>query len=504
MGKHFVFRVDAADFMGTGHLRRCISLAKALTNSGGQCTFVARDWGIALSVILGDFSNSLILLPTNDGADSNNYASWVGTSLEEDATQFCQALGDTRVDWVIVDHYGIGESWHRWVREQKGCLIAAIDDLANRPLHCDIVIDQNWHIDHDYKYRQVNVAGARILGGPRYAMLDPIYANAAKWHAKAEVETIGVFLGGADAIDAMSPTLDMIDQTGFQGQVKFVLGTSNPATSALRRRAVQNDQISLLQNLPNLADFFASCDLQIGAGGSATWERCCIGAPTLALVCADNQREILYAMASAGYQWGAELDDRPLQQELLRLALTDRHARADMSARCQRLVDGSGAERIAKILTAGPRPSISVRAASMMDAECMYLWRNDVRVREVSRDHGEIAFLDHQRWLESALLDADRHILVGESANGMPVGIVRFDALEEKRFEVSIYLDPECVGSGIGGALLREAENKLVERIKSPVDIVAFTMSGNKVSERLFENSGYHRVGDHFEKHRLG
>jgi UDP-2,4-diacetamido-2,4,6-trideoxy-beta-L-altropyranose hydrolase len=504
MGKHFVFRVDAASFMGMGHLRRCVSLSKALTNSGGECTFVARDWGSELSTILGDFAKSLILLPTSASADPDEYATWVGRSLEEDAMQFCQALGDATVDWVIVDHYGINDCWHKWVRERNGCSIAAIDDLANRPIDCDLVIDQNWHVDHEYKFRRVNIAGARILGGPRYAMLDPTYTTAPKWNAKAEVETIGVFLGGADAIDAMSPTLDMIEQTGFKGRVKFVLGSNNPAASALRRRAAQSDQMDVLENLPNLADFFAQCDLQIGAGGSATWERCCIGAPTLALVCADNQREILHAMASAGYQWGAELDDRLLQQQLLRLALTDQQARADMSARCQLLVDGKGAQRIAKILTADQRLSIHVRAASMADAERMYRWRNDVRVREVSRDDGEIALSDHLRWLESALPAADRHILVGESPRGKPVGVVRFDALDERRFEVSIYLDPECVGAGIGGPLLREAENELVKRINSPVDIIAFTLSGNKASERLFENGGYHRVGDHFEKHRLG
>lgn len=504
MGKHFVFRVDAASFMGTGHLRRCVSLAKALRNSGAACTFVARDWGGDLSAILGDFAKFLILLPKSVGVRPDDYAGWVGKSLEDDATEFCRALADVPIDWVIVDHYGIDERWHRRVREYYSCSIMAIDDLANRPLDCDLVVDQNWHVDHDYKLRRVNIGGARVLGGPRYAMLDPVYTDAPKWNAKAEVETIGIFLGGSDAIDAMSPTLDMIEQTGFKGRIRCVLGSSNPAESALRRRAAESDRIEILQDLPNLADFFAQCDLQIGAGGGATWERCCIGAPTLALVCADNQREILHAMASAGYQWGAELDDRPLQRQLLRLALTDQQARADISARCQRLVDGKGALRIANILMANQFPLISIRAASMLDADRMYRWRNDVRVRNVSRDVGEIALSDHLCWLESALKNPGRHIFVGEMTNGKPVGIVRFDALDEKRFEVSIYLDPDCVGAGLGGAILREAENKLVQRINSSVDIIAFTMSGNKASERLFENGGYHRAGDHFEKHRLG
>ena len=48
------------------------------------------------------------------------------------------------------------------------------------------------------------------------------------------------------------------------------------------------------------ADFFGRHDLQIGAGGGATWERCCVGAPSLTLPCSRNQQVVISALAELG------------------------------------------------------------------------------------------------------------------------------------------------------------------------------------------------------------
>lgn len=503
VAKCFAFRVDAAGHIGLGHLRRCVSLAQFLSDAGGDCVFVLRDWEIDVDAVLGNFAKTAVLLPKASEVDPGDYTTWVGTSLEEDAEQFSDALGRKVPDWVIVDHYGIDARWHNQIRTNMARRIAVIDDLANRLLDCDLIIDQNWHTDHDFKYRKVNVRGAQVLGGPRYAMLDRIYAQAPKWELRHKVETIGVFMGGSDAVDAMSQALDLLDQVGFEGRVKAVLGNSNPATAQLRKRAEADPRIELLASLPNLATFFSQCDIQIGAGGSATWERCCIGAPTLALVCAENQRAILNMMSAAGYQWGAELYDQSRQRELLNIALSDAQAREEMSKRCQQLVDGHGGERVARLLLADEFSEVHVRDATMQDAELMYRWRNDARIREVSREGEKISLTDHMLWLEASLSRPDRIILIGLTANNNPIGVVRFDALAQARFEVSIYLDPERIGGGIGRALLAAAEKELVRRTNSPIDIIAVILAGNRVSEGLFLNGGYRPVGDHFEKHRL-
>jgi len=50
----------------------------------------------------------------------------------------------------------------------------------------------------------------------------------------------------------------------------------------------------------NMAQLMADSDLCIGAAGSTSWERCCVGLPALQLVLAANQKEINAALESAG------------------------------------------------------------------------------------------------------------------------------------------------------------------------------------------------------------
>jgi spore coat polysaccharide biosynthesis predicted glycosyltransferase SpsG len=49
-----------------------------------------------------------------------------------------------------------------------------------------------------------------------------------------------------------------------------------------------------------MAELMLNADLAIGAGGSTSWERCCLGLPTLLYVTADNQKEIAQNLEKTG------------------------------------------------------------------------------------------------------------------------------------------------------------------------------------------------------------
>ena len=300
-----VFRVDASSTIGVGHARRCMALARALRHRGVECRFAMRESDIDIDELLAEFAPSRIHLPRGRHALPDDYSSWLGVEPAQDIVQFLGGIGDQRYDWIVVDHYAVDSDWHDEVKTQTGSKIVVIDDLANRPLSADLIIDQNWHIDHFAKYAPVNLHKASILGGPTYALLDAAFVDGPKWNFSPEVKSIGIFMGGVDAANASEKVLNMLSQSGFVGTIAIVTGSANPNVTKLQACASNDENIQLHIDLPNLAHFFAEHDLQIGAGGSATWERCCVGAPTLALVCADNQREILFDMAEAGFQWGA-------------------------------------------------------------------------------------------------------------------------------------------------------------------------------------------------------
>ena len=48
--------------------------------------------------------------------------------------------------------------------------------------------------------------------------------------------------------------------------------------------------IKVFFDIQNMARIMAEADLCIGAAGSTSWERCCLGLPTLTFVLAENQK----------------------------------------------------------------------------------------------------------------------------------------------------------------------------------------------------------------------
>jgi UDP-2,4-diacetamido-2,4,6-trideoxy-beta-L-altropyranose hydrolase len=351
---HISFRVDASSVIGLGHLKRCISLAKAVQNEGAQTSFILRDWGLDYNAFLRDACATFHLLPKIEKIqDARNYATWLGMSEIDDAALCAAHFADSAPHWVVVDHYGISAEWHDYMRRQTNAKIAVIDDIANRPLNADVIIDQNWDSDHEVKYRSVNFGSATILGGPLYAMLDPAFALASRYVQCEHVGSIGVFMGGSDVANITMVAVEAIRQSGFSGEVEVVASSANPNLSVLTKASREGRGFKLSVDLPNLAGFFSSHGLQIGAGGSATWERLCIGAPTIAIACADNQIEVLKQLDKLGLQIGVvDPFDRVAIATKIQALVSDFELRERLTLNGLALVDGKGAARAVAALMA--------------------------------------------------------------------------------------------------------------------------------------------------------
>jgi len=56
----------------------------------------------------------------------------------------------------------------------------------------------------------------------------------------------------------------------------------------------------VLVGVRDMAPLMSDSDLAIGAAGTTSWERCCLGVPTIMLVLAENQCKIAEALSEAG------------------------------------------------------------------------------------------------------------------------------------------------------------------------------------------------------------
>lgn len=350
-------RVDASARMGTGHLKRCLSLAQALAQAGAQTRFVCRPLDPVAPQLLATADVAVHWLPAVSGgfvpgADAPPHAGWAGLPQEQDAEETRQALASWSPDWVVVDHYAFDARWHRAVRDALGCRLLVIDDTADRALDANALLDHNWDADHRAKYAGRLLREPVWLTGPHFALLSAAYRNAPRYAFHDTVRSIGIFMGGTDPDGVSARVLSACRAAGFAGPVEVVSTSASPHLGALRAACGADPVATLTLDEPDLAAFFARHDLQIGAGGGATWERCCIGAPSILVALAANQTPVLRAIDALGIGLRsglsvAELTDR-LRQMLHHPAL-----RLRISQAAVQLVDGRGAERVAYHLVQG-------------------------------------------------------------------------------------------------------------------------------------------------------
>jgi len=338
---NIAIRADASAAIGLGHLKRCLSLAMALRERGATVSFFVRSIDVDGAALIAAH-----------GFDSHGIGSGAVGDEREDAGDFitaCETNLTSAPQLVLADHYALGAVWHAAVRACTGASLAAICDLGDRAMAVDLLLDPNVAADHRVKHARLP-AHAQIFGGPRYALLAPNYATAPRCEPRDTVRSIGIFMGGTDETNFSEQALRVLrDEVAYTGAVEIASTSGNPNLARLRRAVDAGTATRLTLDQADLAAFFARHDLHLGAGGGATWERCCIGAPTLAMIAAPNQREVLLPLQHLGVVCVVR-SDPPTAHDIataLRPLLDDAAQRRSLSTKARALVDGLGASRVA-------------------------------------------------------------------------------------------------------------------------------------------------------------
>lgn len=490
-------RTDASRRIGTGHLRRCMSLAQALASEGAAVLFVCRQHD-DVSQLIADASLPHAWLPAPPGhspaPDDPPHAPWAGCPWTQDADETIAALRDFHPDWVLVDHYAFDARWHERVAAGLGCRVAMIDDLADRSIAAAVLIDQNLDPDHARKYAGRLRTATRLLGGPRYALLAPQYRDAPRYRFRRRVASIGIFMGGADPLDFSSRALLACREVaGFQGGIELVSSSRNPHLDRHRELARRRPGTQVLCDQPELSAFFARHDLQIGSGGVAAWERCCLGAPTLALQIADNQRAVLPQLSALGaVEWlqGSDPDCNAIGAAVRALIESPRR-RLSLVRGTRGLVDGRGSARVAAVLALASGSPLAWREADAGDEALLLQWANDPHARRHALNPATITPRGHLAWFAARLARRDDcRILIATSPAGIPVGQVRFER-EGSSWTVSYSLDAAFRGLRLARPLLDGAIAALRAEAGAPLVLVAWVKPDNAASLQTFRGMGF-------------
>ena len=520
-------RTDASSRIGTGHLMRCLTLADALRGAGARTRFVCRALPSGLREAVTARGHELAELPSapetaaGDGDvrvapdapvasfapehEELAHAAWLGATQQEDAAATQAALGDGVVwDWLVVDHYAIDARWETRLRAAARRILA-IDDLADRRHDCDALLDQNFHDGLHARYDGLVPDACVRLLGPRHALLRPEFAAArASLRARGDaVRRVLVFFGGIDERNLTAAALDALDSLGTATSggrglaVDVVIGAAHPQRDAIVERCNARPGTRCHVQVANMAELIASADLGVGAAGVATWERCALGLPALAVAVAANQQALLRDAAREGLVLGPDIDgaDAAGIALHLRALIANPALRAHTAARGLAAVDALGTGRVVRSMSTA---EVAMRLATGADARDLFAWRNATEVRRFSRSDAPIDREEHRRWLAAALADPACVLLVGSVAES-PVGVVRFDLAGDSA-EISIFLAPGQAGRGTGSALLAAAERWLADKRPTIRFVLAEVLAGNAASHRLFTGNGFEAVSSRYRK----
>jgi UDP-2,4-diacetamido-2,4,6-trideoxy-beta-L-altropyranose hydrolase len=445
-----VFRADASLDIGAGHVMRCLTLADVLKEWGAEILFLCRRLPGHLGDLLGAREYALAWLQE-------------GITPEADAAACLEVLvGDVPWDWLVVDHYALAATWEREMRDVARHILA-IDDVADRAHDCDFLLDQN--LGEPSRYQGLLPAAGQTLLGPRYALLRPQFVEVRERQARRDgtVRRLLVFCGSGDSRGDTLKVLGAIARLGHAGlAVDVVIGQANPHAAAIETACQGLPGATLHVQTTDMAGLMAAADLFVGAGGSSSWERCCLDLPAIVLATADNQVGQARALAEAGahfYLGPAESVTVDSLTRLLACALETPELLRHMAEQGRDLVDGRGAGRVAvRLLASG----IGLRRATAEDSGALLAWRNHPQTRRHSFDPAEIALESHERWFAAVLADPHRELLIAE-LDGRPLGVLRYD-IDSGRAHVSIYLVPGLSGLGWGTRLLQAGETWLREQ----------------------------------------
>lgn len=350
------FRTDASFKIGSGHVMRCITLANIIRSDKNTCIFICRDLEGNLNDIIRANGFEIRVLPKPTRCMENSdffgrslYETWLEVPWEDDLLDLKAAVGNSHVDILVVDHYGLDARYEMMAREFSNS-IGIIDDLADRPHDCDWLLDQNLGRTIQ-TYSNLTQNRTHLLLGPHFGLLRPEFARLRKKNLQFRksniLNNILITMGGMDLENITGKILESISKIQ-DSRIKFtvVLGHNNPWATEISHLASTIDSVvAVIQGTNRMAELMTNCDLSIGAAGSTSWERCCLGLPSFVFEIAKNQYTIAKCLEESG---AAIIIDR---NNLDHLGVLINHFSdnpgqlREMSQKASQICDGLGAER---------------------------------------------------------------------------------------------------------------------------------------------------------------
>jgi len=351
-----VIRTDSSQKIGSGHVMRCLTFSQELRKSGATVEFIVREHQGNINELIKNKGFKITLIPNTvieKKQSLTEYEQWLGVTQEVDASETIQILKDKKIDWLILDHYALDYNWEEKLRSYTR-KIMVIDDMANRRHLCDILLDQTYG-RKEVSYKKLVPTDCKLLLGSENALLRPNFSKLRQQAIKRREEchiinNILISMGSMDEENITSIVLDVLVKYKWKTQpnITIVLASSAPHLQRIKNNLSKyNFPITILTDVTNMAQLMLRSDLAIGAGGTTSWERCCLALPTILIVLSENQKTIAENLSKAGAVIKLQKNSKVKKNIKFSIEglMQDKDSYMEMCFNAAKVCDGSGVKR---------------------------------------------------------------------------------------------------------------------------------------------------------------
>jgi UDP-2,4-diacetamido-2,4,6-trideoxy-beta-L-altropyranose hydrolase len=465
-------RADASPRIGTGHVMRCLALAQAWQDQGGQVHFALAGGAPGAQERLA-----------REGAIAHQLGAQAGSA--EDAREVVRLARELGAAWLVLDGYHFGPDYQRAIKE-AGFRLLALDDQGHPTGVADVLLNQNLYADEALYFGLSR--DTRLLLGPRYALLrrEFLQQRGGRRDVPEVARKVLVTLGGSDPENVTPRAVTALQRLGLEAEV--LVGMANPHLAEVEAAAHGSGRIRLRSNA-NVPELMAWADFAFAAAGSTCWELAFMGLPGLLVIQAENQAPVAASCHAAGIGrslgWARAHTAESIAAALEAVA-SDRAFRANAAARGPALIDGEGARRVAAVLLEG---HLRLRPAAPEDCRLVWEWANEPTTRAASFNPEPIPWGAHRAWFAGKLADGNCLLFIVEAPDGGPVGQVRCD-LGDGQAIISVGLAPSARGKGYGLWSIRRACEHAY-RTGRARSVLALVRVENAASRGAFLRAGF-------------
>lgn len=350
-----IIRADGNREIALGHIMRCLSIADVMKTKA-EVVFVTAGRETEELIRSRGFRNAVL------GTDYRD--------MESELPALEAFLAEYPAQLILADSYFVTGNY----MEALGKLAktAYIDDLGRPVYPVTTLVNYNIYapaLPYETWYREAGLPlPAEILTGCQYAPLREEFRKRRRsgqepYGKEETVKDVLITTGGGDMANAavsLCRRLLAEMQTGAHEGIRYhvICGPFAESREVLREIAAARPQFILHENVTNMSELMAKCDIAVSAAGSTMYELCSMRLPAVCFYFAENQRRMAecFDRTTEIKNAGNITEDREgvLKCLLERLSGLERDAalRERIRGQMAELTDGCGAVRLAEKLLA--------------------------------------------------------------------------------------------------------------------------------------------------------